>query len=512
MQVSQPSPTRYSAVDSGDAEVDSNDTEQHINGSEAAQASRFRTLLVFVLPLLGVVITGALYVMIESPSLHKLLPSFLSFYPSSLSSFSSSLSFPSSSPSSSSCSSSSSAIYRQFHPVWARMVPTASDVQHLRAEYDRMLNESDVCSGVLSGVERGVWSLNEEYELHWNPSHCRLRRPSQSEALQCLSSQSLWFIGDSLTRYQYMSLIVFLSSGQWPEPLGSIPDSPNPTLEREWHSWDAYYKASSNMSSGLETCMCERDSAPSWQQWVERRHWYHPAADLTIRALQAPLLDSVLAALEEVVEEAKWVTPASGSSSSNSSSSNSSSSGRTSYKYTAHCVPQLCASSFHSSCAYLADVPFRPSTAVVVNTGLWQTSTTRSGSPPLRGDIPRPFSTGDPSFYAPIRDYQHSQQPGSPRLIWKMTTAKQGMENGESDPGCYAAQTATFNVSEWDILDVFSMAAGHAVIKDAYWDDSHYLPFMYEEMNTFLLNTLCTPDWTFVGKQQRTERRAGNNT
>jgi hypothetical protein len=62
-----------------------------------------------------------------------------------------------------------------------------------------------------------IWTLRADGSRELTlPLTCRLKRYTSSEARQCLSNKHLAFIGDSLTRYQYLSLAYFLERGQYP--------------------------------------------------------------------------------------------------------------------------------------------------------------------------------------------------------------------------------------------------------------------------------------------------------
>jgi hypothetical protein len=62
-----------------------------------------------------------------------------------------------------------------------------------------------------------IWTLRADGSRELTlPLTCRLKRYTSSEARQCLSNKHLSFIGDSLTRYQYLSLAYFLERGQYP--------------------------------------------------------------------------------------------------------------------------------------------------------------------------------------------------------------------------------------------------------------------------------------------------------
>jgi hypothetical protein len=286
----------------------------------------------------------------------------------------------------------------------------------------------------------------------------------------------LTFIGDSLTRYQYLSLIHFLHSGLWPEPLGDVSGQPNPVMEREHANWTVYYSTSNEVYGGHEVCTCRRDDVDEY----ERRHFHLDTVGLTIRSITVPVLGSVLAQLGDVNQELN-------------------STHRAHYKYDARIHQRglgfsLCdnstSTSLHPSCLYPPHFPYHPPTALVVNTGIWQVHD--------HPDVPRPFDTNSTLFYQPIHDAIHSAALSHPtlRAIWKTTTAQRG--GGEAEPGAWQAQQAVFNNSStWSVLDAFGVTDQSAV-RRAYWDRWHLLPFVYEELSVVLLNMLCDEEWEWV--------------
>ena len=53
---------------------------------------------------------------------------------------------------------------------------------------------------------------------------CALKRYTAAQVKSCLQSKHLMFIGDSLTRYQYLSLVYFLEHERWPQRFSIIAD------------------------------------------------------------------------------------------------------------------------------------------------------------------------------------------------------------------------------------------------------------------------------------------------
>lgn len=77
--------------------------------------------------------------------------------------------------------------------------------------------------------------------LFFEPDSCLLRRFSSEDAKKCLSGLRLAFLGDSVTRYQYLALLHFLVVGYYPHPYDD--GAPSVTNHEQWKGgWDGYYK------------------------------------------------------------------------------------------------------------------------------------------------------------------------------------------------------------------------------------------------------------------------------
>ena len=86
------------------------------------------------------------------------------------------------------------------------------------------------------------------------PSTCQLKRYTSQEAKQCLAGKKLLFIGDSLTRYTYLSLAYFLEHDKWLDPFNRyqtckirnlsnhdcLKVEPNICAEGDWKNWETY--------------------------------------------------------------------------------------------------------------------------------------------------------------------------------------------------------------------------------------------------------------------------------
>ena len=358
-------------------------------------------------------------------------------------------------------------VYRRFHPRWPNVVP-ARDEEQLRLAWDRS-SALPFCTTSLTGQPSdaaGNWSLSPLNELRFNPPGCRLRRPSASQAQQCLAGQSLSFIGDSLNRYQYMSLLAFLSEGEWPEGLGGLPGLPSLVIESEWPDWPTFFNVSLVRFNGSETCECSRTSGMR-----ERRHVYLPSSGITLRHTFTAKLPAVLAAFHDI--KAEWETAADGGN-------------RTSYSFNAdYFAPAPCPVTKPppADCLYRSDVPFHPPSFILVNIGHW-----------YGADDPVPRL----NLTLPIRDFFGPDF--ATRLMWRTTNPMAGAVDVIA--GSHEDELLAFrNSSIWETIDVFTMTAQKPGVTRSYWDPRHFLPFVYEEINVWLLNLLCDDRWRWVKKR-----------
>ena len=114
----------------------------------------------------------------------------------------------------------------------------------------------------------GKWYKDEDGEYFYEPDACRLRRHSGEAARSCLSGKHIAFVGDSVTRYEYLSLVYFLSKKQYMERYGaSVSGEPSLVNEKDWSSWDDFFATGSARiaaavdAEAIELCDCQRTPA-----------------------------------------------------------------------------------------------------------------------------------------------------------------------------------------------------------------------------------------------------------
>ena len=272
--------------------------------------------------------------------------------------------------------------------------------------------------------------------LLYEPKACKLRRHLPWHARACLMNKHLMFIGDSLTRYQYVSLAHFISRLEYPDQYGGDNARPNICLEREWQDWESYYNSgaailsTSRGAQGLELVEADRSIYKENRMFsLSSIHGYpHGKVILQQALVTGGATQSILTLLQGIEDR--------------TSSGN----------FTG--VPNI----------------------IVVNTGLWSL------------DCP----DNDLDLISQQGNQLHRSSQGRVKLIWKTTT---NWNRGGRDVQDRAKlEQAVFGHQEsfWDIFDAFevSMSFQQSGL-DLYWDDLHFLPIGYEILNDVLLNQLC---------------------
>ena len=104
----------------------------------------------------------------------------------------------------------------------------------------------------------------------------------------CLRDTTVVFIGDSLTRYQYLNLVYFLRNGKWAPPAQHVPNRGILSMEGEFDfpgGWTEFYEASNARLGGHEICDCNRQGI-NWDVAVENRYYYDPLHNFRVVHLQ----------------------------------------------------------------------------------------------------------------------------------------------------------------------------------------------------------------------------------
>ena len=118
----------------------------------------------------------------------------------------------------------------------------------------------------------GEWYLLPDGTLRYELSHCRLRRFTATMAKNCLQGNHIVFMGDSLSRYLYLSLAYFLAYNHWARRHCQVyhPNVPRSILnEKDYKEWALFYHDSNAVLNrrwphAMEICDCFRDDRLEW--------------------------------------------------------------------------------------------------------------------------------------------------------------------------------------------------------------------------------------------------------
>jgi hypothetical protein len=90
-----------------------------------------------------------------------------------------------------------------------------------------------------------------------------------------ISGLRVVFVGDSLTRYMYLSLAAYLRQGRW---IDEDKDVPNILEEKQFSGgWDSFYNCSKNYFRPYEQCDCFRPKFV--RKTIENRYFVDPVRD-----------------------------------------------------------------------------------------------------------------------------------------------------------------------------------------------------------------------------------------
>lgn len=324
-------------------------------------------------------------------------------------------------------------------------------------------------------------------DVVWVPSTCQLRRPNRQGMVSCLTGQRLVFIGDSVMRYQYLSLVHFLETGSWGPRLvdlqeiqgasgvgKALPQSISVDYslahgQAGKTNYDAFYRKSNEMLYGNERCDC--GTAESGRN--ENRHYHNKQLGVSVSFY---FVNGHL--------------PIHGNASSTS------------------CMSGACDGvkwKYHSFEKFLRyEVQQLRPTSLLINVGIgWSRDDYQS------------FAL-NATWWRGILDTARTLVPPSGRVLVRTTTAMapwRGKRNDGIDVNLVqsnvvdrvvraaVAERRATSPTTWGLLDSYHMTKGlpraHChVASDGklakfFTDDIHFQPFVYEEFNMVLFNMVC---------------------
>lgn len=336
-------------------------------------------------------------------------------------------------------------------------------------------------SGALFTPIRNVsWQLVPENDETVDGNVLRLFLNDEAEPIHlpwesvriCLSGRRISFIGDSVTRYQYLNLVHFIAHGRW------YSDYPSFEQEPLWSSWLDFYQGTTarlTTKDGVsrERCDCYRNPNDSLTR--ENRYFEDSELNLSISYIQFSVgiskrgMDYNKLDLSDCQEGLGCSQ--------------------------AECSPGSCSETHWFAKDHMDLLEHIASTihpdTVVFNSGIWH----------------RLYNPLDPGFTSPelIKDLialaKRLPQFGIQRLIWKTTTA--ALEGGNNQLGAAEVDTLIQALepngggTSWNVFDAYSITSsvfetGRRVNIPVSWDSIHFLPDVYRGLNEVLLTNILS--------------------
>lgn len=309
------------------------------------------------------------------------------------------------------------------------------------------------------------WNLNlknldQSYLKRYESS--KYRNHSIINLVPILQNKRIMFVGDSLTRYQYLNLIRYLHSGRWTEPFAM-----QLCCEHSFKDWGDFFTEISASFGCNHICDCHH-----WDVYkkpgnigTQENHYYYDA-DLNL-TISSHLWYGVV----PIWMDKYYKMP-------------------TYDEFANHCHENL--TSFSSTDQFIAtDFPthteysdifvflekvVKPSRidVLMMNFGHWE------GSMRHWNEVKKEIK---------IKQLGDLSTSFVPLVIWKTTTARLDHEQMD-DPGFL--QMLTRNCPKIQIFDAFNMTKDMEHYKGVMWDNLHFISFVYRELNIAFLEHLET--------------------
>ncbi len=247
------------------------------------------------------------------------------------------------------------------------------------------------------------------------------------------------FMGDSLTRYQWLALAASFHRGV------ELSDTEFPSLvkEREWRHWMPFYNGSTEALKPNGKCDCHRSFAkPVGSKTVENRYFWLPSGSLNLSFIQVLNPEAILGT---------WapVGPLNDE------------------RHRAHVHDEFAPRWRMRWAECIAEIVARlqpPPTVLLLNMGQW-------GPPP------------NASYLA---DIDAVARRAAPRVLWKTTTRMR-----KSGPTKWLRTDMLARRTFREIFDAARLT--RSLTSRDYWDPRHFVPHVYNHLNAALLRQLYGP-------------------
>lgn len=304
-----------------------------------------------------------------------------------------------------------------------------------------------------------TWNTNENGTLEILIGDCRLDLIDQAIARRIMrqaAPHGLAFIGDSLSRYQYLNLVYFLEHGKWQVE----SDHPNEE-ERAYESWFEFYRITNSRLGGHELCDCHRDNV---RETLENRYYEDNTVKVSYLQLfghNTPILLHDPELLRgSTCSETDCVQPL--------------------------CQPGLCDTSITPimNLGFILDngaihnlmARCQNYSHVLVNTGLWWIK-----------DGVNEFSTSHSLLLLNEMTQFHTEFP-TVQVHWKTTTASKLQNPTDPNPDLEFAQALTQSSGFKSYYDAWTLTAILVQQRpEMLWDHVHFFSPVYKGLNLVLL-------------------------
>jgi hypothetical protein len=315
-------------------------------------------------------------------------------------------------------------------------------------------------------MARGGWHMDADGEVLYEPRTCKLRRLDADAARRCLAGKTLAFIGGSLARYQYMNLAFFLSHRQHMQRYADDPAQRSLVIEKQWANFMHYYAAGSALLG-----------------WTDE-------AGRTAEHCHCHRLGTFGGSFEHRLLTVNFTTAASAKAAAVPGGPPPQASLRVVYNQTFGIKKNVAVDTAEALAWNLRGD--HPADIVVLNLGHWANHNLK----PQLTNYTDAAAAYEPIFAA-ARDARRSGNKRT-RFVWRTTThaRKPTVVGPDSfsnwNPLWHRMLTGLARFHKWEVYD------GHAVSRamlraglDGHWDNLHFLPFVYDQLNDVLLNGVC---------------------
>ena len=286
--------------------------------------------------------------------------------------------------------------------------------------------------------------------------------PNNEVMLHRLSGHTIYFVGDSVTRYQYVQLVHYLETATIPtrkDPTTLINGRHDPVDEGSWDNWAQFYTAFTNFyknGSSVAKCDCYRDRPFIHEEVFENRYYHNTVFDVKLVYHQF-FRDTAVCSTRGIAD--RWEEA------------------RVFRKYSPPewclAVPVLLQRIVDD---HVLRYPQRPLT-VVFNSGLWE---------PLRK------TTFERVYATFVQQARIASRP--PLLIWKTTTpVREPFGDKTHHARDVALELNKRDSPRFAILNttrIYREQFARHQKNETYWDRQHFRAHVYQSFNTALVDLI----------------------